>query len=60
MHPVVHRLHRDHHHLDQALDLLEQHVDAFHDGAQIDFELISDPQTGATVFFDGFTIAPAP
>ena len=41
MHPVVHRLHRDHHHLDQALDLLERHVNAFHDGERIDFELIS-------------------
>jgi len=41
MHPVVHRLHRDHEHLDQALDLLERHVDAFHDGEPVDFELIA-------------------
>jgi len=41
MHPVVHRLHRDHQHLDQALDLLERHVDAFHDCERIDFELIA-------------------
>lgn len=41
MHPVVHRLHRDHEHLDQALDLLESHVNAFHEGDRIDFELIS-------------------
>ena len=41
MHPVVHRLHRDHEHLDQALDLLESHVDAFHEGEPIDFELIA-------------------
>jgi hemerythrin-like domain-containing protein len=41
MHPVVHRLHRDHEHLDEVLDLLERHVDAFHDGDPIDFELIA-------------------
>jgi hemerythrin-like domain-containing protein len=41
MHPVVHRLHRDHEHLDQVLDLLERHVDGFHDGEPIDFELIA-------------------
>ena len=41
MHPVLHRLHRDHEHLDQVLDLLERHVDAFHDGEPIDFELIA-------------------
>ena len=41
MHPVVHRLHRDHEHLDQALDLLERHGDAFHDGEPVDFELIA-------------------
>jgi hemerythrin-like domain-containing protein len=41
MHPVVHRLHRDHEHLDRALDLLEAHVDAFHDGEPIDYELIA-------------------
>ena len=41
MHPVVHRLHRDHEHLDQALDLLERHVNAFHEAERIDFELIS-------------------
>jgi hemerythrin-like domain-containing protein len=41
MHPVLHRLHRDHEHLDQVLDLLESHVDAFHEGEPIDFELIA-------------------
>lgn len=41
MHPVVHRLHRDHEHLDQVLDLLERHVDAFHAGEPIDYELIA-------------------
>jgi len=29
MHPVLHRLHRDHEHLDQVIDLLERHVDAY-------------------------------
>lgn len=41
MHPVVHRLHRDHEHLDRVLDLLEHHVDALHDGEPIDFELVA-------------------
>lgn len=41
MHPVLHRLHRDHEHLDQVIDLLERHVDAFHAGDPIDFELIA-------------------
>ena len=41
MHPVLHRLHRDHEHLDQVIDLLERHVDAFHEGEPIDFELIA-------------------
>jgi hemerythrin-like domain-containing protein len=37
----LHRLHRDHEHLDQVIDLLERHVDAFHVGEPIDFELIA-------------------
>jgi hemerythrin-like domain-containing protein len=41
MHPVVRRLHRDHAHLDEVLDLLERRVNAFHDGEPIDFELIA-------------------
>lgn len=42
MHPVVHRLHRDHEHLDRVLDLLESHLDAFHDGEPIDYELVAE------------------
>jgi hemerythrin-like domain-containing protein len=41
MHPVVQRLHRDHEHLDRVLDLLESHLDAFHDGEPIDYELVA-------------------
>lgn len=41
MHPVVHRLHRDHEHLDEVLDLLERHVDALHVGEPVDFELVA-------------------
>jgi hemerythrin-like domain-containing protein len=42
MHPVVHRLHRDHEHLDRVIDLLESHLDAFHDGEPIDYELVAE------------------
>ena len=42
MHPVVHRLHRDHEHLDRVVDLLESHLDAFHEGEPIDFELVAE------------------
>jgi hemerythrin-like domain-containing protein len=42
MHTVLQRLHRDHEHIDRVLNLLEQQIDAFHEGQPIDFELISN------------------
>ena len=53
MHPVLHRLQRDHEHLDRVLDLLESHVDAFHDGEPIDFELIAEVLEYLADYADG-------
>lgn len=42
MHQVLARLKRDHVNLKRLLDLLETHLDRFHDGRDADFDLLCD------------------